>query len=232
MCDAKQQAQSKYFQDINSNNDQNKIFKMAWAIKDTNKDVTGEKCVPDDKGNLTISDKAKLYGWKEHYQKFLNVEFPWDKNSLNKSAAVEGTAIFVTENIMKEAIKKMEQGEAGRPSRVIAEMIKAGGREIVTAISELVNLIIYENIPKGWKDSFIINWYKGKCDATDRGNYWGLKLLENVMKVLECVLERALKLTLMTCSLALCLGAGLQMQYKFSDKCRKNTLLGRTKSNC
>ena len=67
MCDTTQQAQSKYFQDINSNNDRNKIFKMAWAIKDTNKDVTGEKCVPDDKGNLTISDKAKLYGWKEHY---------------------------------------------------------------------------------------------------------------------------------------------------------------------
>ena len=35
--DAKQQAQSKYFQDINTNNDQNKIFKMARAIKDTNK---------------------------------------------------------------------------------------------------------------------------------------------------------------------------------------------------
>ena len=134
MCDTTQQAQSKYFQDINSNNDRNKIFKMAWAIKDTNKDVTGEKCVPDDKENRTISDKAKLYGWKEPYQKLLNVEFPWDKNSLNKSAAVEGPAIFFTENIMKEAIKKMEQGKAGGPSRVIVEMIKEGGREIVTAI--------------------------------------------------------------------------------------------------
>ena len=69
-------------------------------------------------------------------------------------------------------------------------MIKAGGREIVTAITELVNRIIHEeNIPYDWKDSFIINCYKGKGDATARGNYRGLKLLDHVMKVLERVLE-------------------------------------------
>ena len=49
---------------------------MARAIKDTNRDVTGENCVCDDKGNLTISDEAKLHAWKEHYQRLLNVEFP------------------------------------------------------------------------------------------------------------------------------------------------------------
>ena len=65
-------------------------------------------------------------------------------------------------------------------------MIKAGGRETVTAISELVNLIIFEEkIPEDWKDSFIINCYKGKGDATDRG--------------------------IITYSLVLCLGAVLQM---------------------
>ena len=38
--DAKQQTQSEYFSDINTNNDPNKTFKMACTIKDTNKDVT------------------------------------------------------------------------------------------------------------------------------------------------------------------------------------------------
>ena len=75
---------------------------------------------------------------------------------------------------MAEVIKKMKQGKAGGPSGRIVEMIKAGGRETVTAISELVNLIIYEdNIPEDWKDSFVINCYKEKgC-----GNHRGLKLL-------------------------------------------------------
>ena len=91
---------------------------------------------------------------------------------------------------MTEAIKEIKQGKAGGPSVVIVEMIKAGGRETLTAISELANLIIYEeDIPEDWKDSFIINCYKGKGDATDRGNYRGLKLIEHVMKVLDCVLE-------------------------------------------
>ena len=39
-------------------------------------------------------------------------------------------------------------------------------------------------------------------------------------------------LTLMTCSLVFCQGAVLQMQYTSSDKCKKNTLLGKRKSLC
>ena len=144
---------------------------MARAIKDTNKDVTGEKCVHDDKGYLR-SDEAKLHAWKEHYQRLSNVEFPWNKNSLNNSAAVEGPAIFITKNMVTDAIKNMKQGKAGGPSGVIVEMIKGGGRETVTAISELVNQIIYEqNFPEDWNDSFIIDCHKGKGDATDRENY-------------------------------------------------------------
>ena len=34
---------------------------MAREIKDINKDVTGEKCVRDDKGYLHISDEAKSH---------------------------------------------------------------------------------------------------------------------------------------------------------------------------
>ena len=51
---------------------------MAWAIKDNNKGVTREKCVCDDKGNLTTSDEAMLHAWKEDYQRLLYVEFPWE----------------------------------------------------------------------------------------------------------------------------------------------------------
>ena len=73
-------------------------------------------------------------------------------------------------------------------------MIKAGGRETVTTISELVDQIIYEeNIPEDLKVSFIINCYTGKGDATDHGNYRDLKLLEHVIKVLERILESLIR---------------------------------------
>ena len=112
-------------------------------------------------------------------------------------------------------------------------MIKAGGRETVTAISELMNQIIYEeNIPEDWKDSFIINCCKGKGDATDRGNYRGLKLPEHMMKVLEHVLESLIhsQVDINNLQFGLCLGAVLQMRFTSFDKCRRNTLLGRRKS--
>ena len=102
----------------------------------------------------------QLHAWTEHYQRLLNVEFPWDKNSLNNSAAVEGPVIFVTENIVTDVINKMNQGKADGPLGVIVEMIKAGGREAITAISELVNQIISKkNTTEVWNYSFIINCY-------------------------------------------------------------------------
>ena len=91
---------------------------------------------------------------------------------------------------MPEPITKMKQGKAGGSSGVIVETIKAGEKETVTVISEIMNQIIFdENIPGDYKNSFIINCYKGKGDAADRGNDRCLKLLDNVMKVSECVLE-------------------------------------------
>ena len=55
---------------------------------------------------------------------------------------------------------------------------------------DLVENIISEGcIPTDWQESFIVNLYKGKGDALNRGNYRGLKLIEQVMKVLERVVE-------------------------------------------
>ena len=139
----------------------------------------------DNNENQTLSDDAQLRTWKNHQQSLLNFTFPWDKNFLNNIEAVEGP-----EDMMMAVIKKLKQGKAGGLSGVIVEMIKAAVREIVTAITELMNKIMHEgNIPEDCKDSFIVNCYKGISDATDRGNYMGLRLLDHVMKDLERVLE-------------------------------------------
>ena len=69
-------------------------------------------------------------------------------------------------------------------------VIKADVEAVVIAVTELVNHIIHkETIPDDWKNSYIVNCYKGKGHATDRGNYKDLKLLEQVMKIVERVLE-------------------------------------------
>ena len=40
-----------------------------------------------------------------------------------------------------------------------------------------------------WEQSFIVCLYKGKGDALERGNYCGLKLTEQVMKILERIVD-------------------------------------------
>ena len=44
-------------------------------------------------------------------------------------------------------------------------------------------------IPADWEESFILNLYKGKAEALDHGFHWGLKLTDEVIKLLERVLD-------------------------------------------
>ena len=65
---------------------------------------------------------------------------------------------------------------------------------------DLIEDIISEGcIPTDWQESFIVNLYKGKGDALNRGNYRGLKLIEQVMKVLEQVVEGLIRQDEMQC---------------------------------
>jgi hypothetical protein len=43
--------------------------------------------------------------------------------------------------------------------------------------------------PRDWEESCIINLYKGKGDALERGSYQGLKLTDQAMKLMESVLD-------------------------------------------
>ena len=44
-------------------------------------------------------------------------------------------------------------------------------------------------VPFAWEQSFIVCLYKGKGDALEKGNYRGLKLTEQVMRVLERIVD-------------------------------------------
>ena len=119
---------------------------MTWAITDTNKKVIAEKCAPGD----NLADDVKLRTWKDHCQRVLNIEFPWGKNSINNTVAVDGPAIFVTEVLVTDAITK-KQEKAGGPSGVRVENILA--RE---------------------SDSYSYNWFC-ETDHTRREHFRGLE---------------------------------------------------------
>ena len=102
-------------------------------------------------------------------------------------------------------------------------MILAGGDDIIWGITHLINCIIAENkIPDGWCLSYIINCYKGKGDVLQRGNYRALKLLDQVMKVMEHVLASIIRTRVDIDAMQFGLGKELPTQFLSSDKFMKS----------
>ena len=201
------------------------IFRLANQMRKENVDVVGDKPVKNDTGEMSMSEEAKQNGWAEHYERLLNVEFDWDPDHLSNEPPLEGPPIPITIDMVKKAISKMKSGKAAGPSSIVVEMIKAAGDTGATMIRDLATAIIRDGkVPTDWEESFIVCLYKGKGDALDRGNYRGLKLTEQAMKILERIVDGLLSISLLTTpSLALSQEEALQMQYLWSGSCRRNT---------
>ena len=91
---------------------------------------------------------------------------------------------------MKKAISKMKSGKTAGPSGIVVEMIKAAGDRVANMIRDLATAIICDGkVPTDWEQSFIVCLYKGKGDLLDRGNYRGLELTKQTMKILERIID-------------------------------------------
>ena len=121
----KKSANVKKFRDLNSTEQRNLIFKMTHKMKDDNKDIIGEKCVKDQEGNMSFDNISKAKTWQTHYSNLLNVEFPWNHHDLPTEPAVHGPPVFITEEIICNAISQMKKGKATGLSGVTLEMILA-----------------------------------------------------------------------------------------------------------
>ena len=52
------------------------IYRIAKQLKQENKDIVSKKCIRDNIGVLAFNEEGKKAG-KQHYDRLLNVEFPW-----------------------------------------------------------------------------------------------------------------------------------------------------------
>ena len=169
--------------------------RLANQMRKENVDVVGDKPVKNDAGEMSISEEAKQNVWAEHYERLLNVEFDWDPDHLSNEPPLEGPPIPITIDMVKKAISKMKSGKAAGPSGIMVRMIKAAGDTGATMILDFATAIIRDcKVPIDWEQSFIVCLYKGKGDALDRGNYRGLKLTEQVMKILERIVYGLIRL--------------------------------------
>ena len=84
----------------------------------------------------------------------------------------------------------MSLGKTAGSSGIVSEILKAASPSGASVIRDHIEDIIFENrIPSEWQESHIVSVYKGKGNALNRSNYRGFKLIDQVMKVLERVVE-------------------------------------------
>ena len=137
-----------------------------------------------------MSEDSKQKAWLEHYQRLLNVEFDWDPDHLSYQPPVEGLPIPITIDMVMMAISLMKAGKAPGPSGIGVEMIRAAGDMGASMIRDLAAAIIHDGkVSSDWEQSFIVCLYNGKGDTLEMDNYHGLKLTEQVMKILERIVD-------------------------------------------
>ena len=78
--------------------------------------------------------------------------------------------------LIQKCLSKAKSGKAAGPTGLVVEMIKAAGDEGVLLVKQLTDDVFSSGeIPKDWEESIILNLFKGKGAALERGNYRALK---------------------------------------------------------
>ena len=95
---------------------------------------------------------------------------------------------------MRRVLGRMKCGKVSGSFGAVVEMLHASGEVGISCMTDFFNGILDKyKIPEKWNTSVIPNCFKNKDEATDRGNYRGLKLLEHLMKVFGKVIEEEIR---------------------------------------
>ena len=125
--------------------------------------------------------------------------------------------------MVEKTISQMKAGKAPGPSGIVVEMIQAAGDMGASMIPDLAAAIIRDGkVPSDWKQSFIVCFYKRNGDALERGNYHGLKLTEQVMKILERIVDSHIRQLVSIPCLASSQAEAKQMQSLLSGSCKRS----------
>ena len=77
-----------------------------------------------------------------YYQKLLNTELAWYRNSLPHAGLPSDVPRLIDKGKLKESINEIKNGEAAETSGLVSEMVKKAGEAGVDMITDLVNQII------------------------------------------------------------------------------------------
>ena len=177
--------------ELNSESGRKSFFRIAKQMAKASADVTESSCIKDDAGRI-VSGQQERNVWQRYMEQLMNEENDWDGET--SAQPVQGPRCQLTNTEFTNALKSCKRGKAAGPTGIGTEMIEAAGETGVEWMVDLCNIILEEgHIPSDWTKSVLIPIYKQKGDPLECGNYRGIKLLEQAMKVYERVLDARIR---------------------------------------
>lgn len=183
-----------FSENLRSADAKGKLFRVVKQMVRKNKDVAGGSCIRNKEQKVITEENEIKEVWKEYFEKLLNEEFHWDRNGLETGDAVNGPCERISMEEVRSALEASKSGKAAGPSDVVVEMVTASGESGLQWVTDICNEVVTSGkIPDDWRKSWIVTVYKGKGDALECGSYRGIKLLDQVMKVFERVIEKKVR---------------------------------------
>jgi hypothetical protein len=150
-----------------------------------------------------ISVSISISAWKEYFAGLLGqqaaargerVEEREEEERVvnNDDVYVDDLDCVITEQEVRQAIKKLKCGKAAGLDEISAEFLKSAENIVVPFLTKLFNSLFEQGLfPEEWCRSVIVPLFK-KGDVNSPENYRGISLLNVVSKVFTSILNRRL----------------------------------------
>jgi len=143
------------------------------------KELRNMGCRKESKANSSNTD---INEWYDHFKDlFANNDTDDNVQDASQSDNSEESYHFLNEEIteleVQKAIKKLKCGKVCGLDGITAEMLKAGGQDVVLFLTRMFNVLFEKGIyPRDWAKAFVISVHeKGNTEHVDI--YRGLSLL-------------------------------------------------------
>ena len=190
---AKGRAYDNLYARLETKEGEKELYKLARQRNRAGKDVQHVMVIKDENGNVTVNSEADLKRWKEYFEKLMNEENNRDPRTEEAEVANKEVNCVSSEEV-KNALRRVKKGKAAGPDELPVEVWKCMGEMGIKFLTRLFDrLLMGKRMPEEWRTSVLIPIYKNKGDAQCCGNYKGIKLMSQTMKVWERIIEARLR---------------------------------------
>ena len=132
---------------------------------------------------MLIGDNEVQDRWRKYFAGLMNEGAESAEHTVEEGDEERGVDLVSIEEV-KRALHGMKTGKAVGPDGISVEVWKIAGQKATAWLQRLFNkMLTGEQMPREWRDSWVVPIYKRKGDTQECKNYRGIKLLSHTMKV-------------------------------------------------